>query len=170
MPENLSSTPALSRSVSPPEAPLAAPIATPAFPKAEDDPFAPAPAATRPVAPANVPAPAEDDPFAPLPPAGTPKATAPLAAEPTTLKTAEALVPGADGRLPVREWRDNSGHFQIKARLLLILDGQVRLLKETGRTTTVPLSRLSAADQAYVKEIISRYGRDLSGLDKLAAR
>jgi hypothetical protein len=70
----------------------------------------------------------------------------------------------------VRQWRDNSGQFQTSARLILILDGKVRLLKESGRTTTVPLARLSAADQAYVAEIISRYGKDLTGLDKLAAR
>jgi hypothetical protein len=86
------------------------------------------------------------------------------------LKIADALVPGPDGRLPNRQWRDDSGKFEVTARLILILDGKVRLLKETGRTTTVPLNRLSTADQAYIAEIVARYGKDLTGLSKLAAR
>ena len=105
-----------------------------------------------------------------LPPAAQPQPKPPVAAEPTTLKIAESLVPGADGRLPLRDWTDNSGQFRIKAQLVLILDGKVRLLKETGRTTTVPLERLSAGDQAYVAEVIARYGRDLTTLDQLAVR
>jgi hypothetical protein len=146
-----------------PETASSAPVAPPTFPKAEDDPFAP-------VNQAKPSQPVEDDPFAPLPPAGANKPSAPVVAEPTNLKIADALLPGSDGRLPMREWRDDSGTFTVKARLVLILDGKVRLLKETGRTTTVAQSRLSAADQAYIAEIISRYGKDLLGLDKLAAR
>ena len=170
MPQTALPAPAGSRTVAQPGGTGSlAPVTSPAFPKADDDPFAPA-APAAPIAPATSPLPAADDPFAPLPPAGAPTPSAPLAAEPTTLRVADALVPGTDGRLPVREWRDDSGKFQIKARLILILDGKVRLLKETGRTTTVPVARLSSADQAYVNEIISRYGKDLTGLDKLAAR
>lgn len=153
----------LPRAVRAPEVPPTAHVTPPAFPKASDDPFAP-------IAPPKSPAPAEDDPFAPLPPAATPKPSAPIAAEPTTIKVADALLPGTDGRLPIREWRDDSGQFNVKARLVLILDEKVRLLKETGRTTTVSLSRLSATDRAYIDEIVSRYGKDLLGLDKLAAR
>lgn len=144
------------RAVAQPNTPTTSPVAPPAFPKAEDDPFAPA-----------KPQPAEDDPFAPLPAGNNqPK---PLAAEPTNLRIAEALVPGADGRLPLREWQDNSGKFRVKAQLVLVLDGKVRLLKETGRTTTVSLERLSAENQAYVTAAVSRYGKDLSNLEKLAA-
>jgi hypothetical protein len=58
----------------------------------------------------------------------------------------------------------------VKGQLILILEGKVRLLKETGRTTTVPLSRLSEGDRQYVEEVISRYGTDLSQLGQLAAR
>ena len=72
--------------------------------------------------------------------------------------------------LPIREWTDNSGQFRVKARLVLILDGKVRLLKESGRTTTVQSERMSAADRQYVAESIARYGSDLSALDQLAAR
>jgi hypothetical protein len=112
----------------------------------------------------------DDDPFAPLTPATPPEAkpTAPIAAEPT-MKRVDPLPPGADGQLPSRRWSDNSGQFQVQARLLLILDGKVRLLKESGRTTTVPTERLSDADRAYVEEVISRYGKDLTKLSELAA-
>jgi hypothetical protein len=72
--------------------------------------------------------------------------------------------------LPDRHWVDNTGDFQIRGRLILILDGKVRILKETGRTTTVPLSRLSPADREYVEQVISRYGEDLTQLSKLAAK
>jgi SLA1 homology domain 1, SHD1 len=144
-------------------------VKTPAFPPVDDDPFA-----VRPT-PATVPTPAppqDDDPFAPLPqtPAPQPKAKPPIAAEPTKLPIADSLGPGADGRLPVREWIDNSGQFRVKARLVLILDGKVRLLKETGRTTTVLMERLSAADREYVSDVVARFGIDLTKLDQFAAR
>lgn len=142
-------------------------ISPPAFAPVNDDPFAPLPAANR--SPA-VSQPDADDPFAPLKPAQPTKSSAPIAAEPTTLKLADALVPDASGRLPLRQWSDNSGQFRVQARLVLILDGKVRLLKESGRTTTVPTARLSAADQQYVAEVVSRYGSDLTKLDQLAAR
>jgi SLA1 homology domain 1, SHD1 len=156
------------------------PVAPPAFPPVDDDPFAPLPTlgAGLPTAPAagngspnpgRGPQPVDDDPFAPIsPPAAQPKAEVPLVVEPTR-KVADPLAPGDDGRLPLRHWIDNSGQFQVKARLISILDGRVRLLKETGRTTTVPVERLSAADQTYVAQIIARYGHDLAKL-QLAAR
>jgi hypothetical protein len=85
------------------------------------------------------------------------------------MKLNDALLPDASGRLPIREWTDNSRHFRVKARLISILDGKVRLLKETGRTTTVPLDRLSTDDRAYLDQIMARYGRDLATL-QLASR
>ena len=36
-------------------------------------------------------------------------------------------------------WVDNTGSFSCRARLVRFLDGQVRLLKDNGRTTTVSL-------------------------------
>ena len=88
-------------------------------------------------------------------------ATAPLPAE---------LRLDSEGRLPVREWTDNSGQFRVQGRLTLILEGKVRLLKETGRTTTVPLDRLSPADRDYVEEVIRQHGAELSRLSLVAAR
>lgn len=143
------------------------PVATPEFPAVSDDPFAPL---ATPSAPAKVED-HSDDPFAPspAPPAREEKPTPPQLAEPT-LKKIDLLAPGADGRLPLRTWTDNSGQFNVKAKLVLILDGKVRLLKETGRTTTVAIERLSQADRAYVQEAIERYGDDLAKLHQLAAR
>jgi hypothetical protein len=131
------------------------------------------PASLRPrPAPVSPPAfpPVDDDPFAPLP--TTPNR--PAAAAPTALSPhaglADASPLGSDGRLLVREWTDNSGQFRVQGRLVLILAGKVRLLKETGRSTTVPVERLSEADRAYVTEVVARYGADLEQLDQLAAR
>jgi hypothetical protein len=133
-----------------------------------DDPFSPL------VSPSPVPAATEthaDDPFAPLPAAPTisEKPDVPLVVEPTKTKI-DVLAPGNDGRLPLREWTDNSGQFKVKAKLVLVLDGKVRLLKETGRTTTVALERLSKDDRAYVAAAIERYGEDLAKLHQFASR
>jgi len=147
---------------------LAEPIRQPAFPSVDDDPFALPPPST---AVPQPPRPIDDDPFAPLPSSAPPAkpSTVPLTTKPTS-KLADSLLPSADGQLPLREWIDDSGHFRVKARLILILDGKVRLLKETGRTTTVPVDRLSTADRQYIAQVTARYGNDLSALDQFAAR
>jgi hypothetical protein len=54
----------------------------------------------------------------------------------------------ADG---MRLWTDNTGKHQVRARLVMVLDGKVRLEKETGRFTTVPFERLSMGDLAFVR-------------------
>ncbi len=51
----------------------------------------------------------------------------------------------------MRVWTDSTGKYQVRARLVEIADGKVRLLKESGRFTTVPLARLSTADLAFVR-------------------
>ena len=56
---------------------------------------------------------------------------------------------------PMRLWTDNTGKFQVRARLLVVGDRYVRLLKDTGRTTTVPFSRLSGSDLAFVQHQVS---------------
>jgi hypothetical protein len=161
-------TPASPSAVKPNE-----PIAPPPFPPAADDPFAP----LKPTAAPSLPIEAntDDDPFAP---AKTPPPTR-VPASPTSataqLQSTDPLLPAADGRLQLREWVDDSGSFRVQARLITILEGtilegRVRLLKESGRTTTVPVKRLSAADQSYVAQIIARYGQELEKLDQLAAR
>jgi hypothetical protein len=131
-----------------PEAPAPVPAPSPA----EDDPFAPA---TTPV-PAPPPAPAvdDDDPFAPAPAGNrTSRPAAPASPPPVADPFANPFRTSAAGGFPVREWSDDSGLFQISGRLVAIVDGKVRILKTTGRTTTVPLSRLSVADRQYVAEV-----------------
>ena len=49
-----------------------------------------------------------------------------------------------------RQWVDNSGTYRVNARLVIIYVDKIKLLKENGKVTTVPLSRLSDADFGYV--------------------
>ena len=51
----------------------------------------------------------------------------------------------------MRAWSDNTGKYRVNARLVSIGDSSVRLLKDTGKYTTVPLSRLSADDLNFVR-------------------
>ena len=58
--------------------------------------------------------------------------------------------PGGLASQELRVWVDNTGNYSCRGRLVRFLDGQVRLLKDTGRTTTVPLYRLSTSDLEFV--------------------
>ncbi|RMF44294.1 MAG: hypothetical protein D6753_02945, partial [Planctomycetota bacterium] len=55
--------------------------------------------------------------------------------------------------LQLRTWHDNTGLFQVDARLVEVYPDKVRLLKANGRTCTVPLRRLSPADLGVVQQI-----------------
>ena len=50
----------------------------------------------------------------------------------------------------VRTWNDNTGDFSVNARLSVIFPDRIRLLKDNGKFSTVPLNRLSNADRQYV--------------------
>jgi hypothetical protein len=69
----------------------------------------------------------------------------------------------------VRHWVDNTGLYEIDGRLIEITDVAVRILKDNGRTCTVPLRRLSTADADYVQQIAATYGQGLVG-PQLASR
>ena len=69
---------------------------------------------------------------------------------------------------PTRLWVDETGTFQIQARLVQVLDGKVRLLKETGKFTTVPMNRLSPADRQYVEDYVAQFAGQTVG--KVAGR
>jgi hypothetical protein len=105
----------------------AAPSAEPAAPAAEP---APAPAADQPQEPSkekvedlfNEPAPKDD-------------------------KSTQSVSPNA-----MRLWTDNTGKYHVNARLVMVSQTHVRLLKDTGKYTTVPVQRLSLADLAFVRE------------------
>ena len=73
-------------------------------------------------------------------------------------------------RALAREWTDFTGAHTVEAEFADLKDGKVLLKKGDGRTITIPLDKLSSADQNFV---VARYGkvetvvRDLR--DKLAA-
>ena len=54
--------------------------------------------------------------------------------------------------LLMRHWIDNTGTYTTTARLVVVADNHVRLFKDNGRYTTVPMRRLSQADEQYVRE------------------
>jgi hypothetical protein len=54
-----------------------------------------------------------------------------------------------------RTWVDNTGNFRTVGKLIEIHATSIRLLKENGRTCTVPKRRLSRADAAYVDRMES---------------
>jgi len=58
--------------------------------------------------------------------------------------------PGGLASLELRRWVDDTGTYSCRGRLVRVLDGKVQLLKDTGRTTTVPMNRLSRADFQFV--------------------
>jgi len=51
-----------------------------------------------------------------------------------------------------RTWRDSTGQFSVEAVLVDYDGDQVKLKKSDGRVVTLPLTRLSEADQQYVRE------------------
>jgi hypothetical protein len=65
--------------------------------------------------------------------------------------------PGGLASDDLRLWVDNTGRYSCRGRMVEMLDGQVRLLKDNGRTATVPLSRLSDADLEFVNRQASAH-------------
>jgi hypothetical protein len=59
-----------------------------------------------------------------------------------------------------RQWVDNTGAYQVKARLAVIYGDKVKLLKENGNYTTVTLGRLSESDFQYVQWVASSLTAD----------
>jgi hypothetical protein len=51
----------------------------------------------------------------------------------------------------MRLWTDNTGKWHVRARLVVVGEKTVRLLKDTGKYTTVPFERLSRTDLAFVR-------------------
>jgi hypothetical protein len=157
----LPAQPATSTEATAAEGTLALPVreTPPPLPQVDIDPVLPTPPTKE--APKQ-PEPDPDDPFAPLPPRSPKEQKG--AAAPATNSTRC----GEEVSLTWRQWNDESGQFRVKARLVLVLEGNVRLLKETGRTTTVPLERLSASDRTYVSEVVAQYGKDLAAESQFA--
>ena len=51
-----------------------------------------------------------------------------------------------------RTWSDKTGKFKVKAKLLANAEGKIKLLKEDGLVITVPIDRLSDADQKFLND------------------
>lgn len=65
--------------------------------------------------------------------------------------------PGGLESPQLRLWVDNTGRFSCHGRMIRVLDGHVRLLKDNGRTTTVPFYRLSQPDLSFVQRQVSAH-------------
>lgn len=55
-----------------------------------------------------------------------------------------------------REWTDKTGGFKVEAEFLGYAGGQVKLQKSDGRTIEVPMTKLSTADQKWVRDELRR--------------
>jgi hypothetical protein len=69
--------------------------------------------------------------------------------------------PGGLASEEMRLWVDNTGNFSCHGRIISLQDTYVRLLKDNGRTATVPLRRLSASDLEFVnRQANARQGEE----------
>jgi hypothetical protein len=66
------------------------------------------------------------------------------------------LPPAADRIRPVkpaaRTWADKTGAHSITAELIEVKEGSVRLKRQDGKIVTIPVEKLSDADQAYLRD------------------
>lgn len=69
----------------------------------------------------------------------------------------DAATSGAANALSApRTWTDSTGQYKVQAKVVKFEDGQVTLEKADGRVITLPLARLSEADQALLRASTSR--------------
>ncbi len=66
----------------------------------------------------------------------------------------------------MRVWTDNTGTYRTSGRLVVIAKTHIRILKDNGRHSTVPLHRLSRADLDYVIAVAKK----LAGSQRIASR
>ncbi len=50
----------------------------------------------------------------------------------------------------LRTWTDSTGRFKLQAKFVSIEDGKVTLLRDTGESMTIPLTKLSKDDQTFI--------------------
>lgn len=61
-----------------------------------------------------------------------------------------------EARAKVRFWTDNTGKFRTRAEFVALTDGKVTLKRPgSNKTVTMPLTRLSEKDQAYIKKLLA---------------
>ncbi len=83
--------------------------------------------------------------------------SASVAPSPATAPQAPAATRPAtiEMQSPMRTWTDNTGKYHVRARLVIVGERYVRLLKDTGKYTTVRMERLSGSDLAFVQRQVS---------------
>ncbi|MEZ6089266.1 MAG: SHD1 domain-containing protein [Pirellulaceae bacterium] len=64
--------------------------------------------------------------------------------------SAARLADTVDAQQTARVWTDSTGRFKITATLVESLDGVVQLRTADGKTLTIPIARLSKADQEFL--------------------
>lgn len=70
--------------------------------------------------------------------------------------TQRSSMAGEPEEFPFRTWSDATGTYQTEAAMIKFADGKVHLKKKDGRIIAVPVSKLSEADQRYVREELAR--------------
>jgi ribosomal protein L11 len=81
------------------------------------------------------------------PPASSLPASSPSASGPTASNLPSSSPPIAE----IRTFTDSTGKFKVKATIVKQTDTQVTLLTDKGKEVTLPLSKLSAADQEFLR-------------------
>ncbi len=67
----------------------------------------------------------------------------------------------AKAMTPMRFWSDESKQFRVKAAAIGIKDGYVRLHKDDGAEVSVPIDKLSSADQRLLKQVQTQAGPEV---------
>jgi len=80
-----------------------------------------------------------------------PKVAAAVAATTTPSSAPSAGSPAASSEPRFRIWKDSTGKFEIEATLVSVENEVVRLIRKDKKEISLPLSRLSAADQKFIE-------------------
>lgn len=163
-----------------PKKPVPKPAEENLFDEADDESAADEPAAQKPAPMKKAPA---EEPVEDL--FGEPEATKPAGDEPAPAKESSDEAPANDktekaeddpfavldtSPEPVRRWIDATGRHETIGRLVEVHPDRVRILKNNGRYTTVPLERLSRHDQSYVTQVGERIAAKRPGVTDTAQR
>ncbi len=63
------------------------------------------------------------------------------------------MVEATDSPHHFRQWKSVTGKFEVRARLIRVIDQKVRLELDNGRTITVPIDKLSPFDREYIEAL-----------------
>lgn len=67
--------------------------------------------------------------------------------------TASSDAEGSSDESEFRTWVDSTGKHKVEAKFLSFEDGQVRLERRDGNAVSMPIKRLSLADQKVVRKM-----------------